>query len=304
MTFFPLPHPSGLAVVQDTIHVASTRNPNQLFEFGPVRSDNGGTRPYLVPLRSRIFPGRLYLHDIASIGGILHGTAVGLNAIVSFRDSEHELAWWPMCVERGGRPDLSKNYLQLNSIAAGASLQGSFFSASSDRISRVRPGHVRFPVERRGVIFSGRTREPVVLGLTRPHSARLFRDALWVDNSGYGEVGVALDGRFEPVAKLPGWTRGLTFAKGVAFVGVSRVIPKFRRYAPGLDFDASSCGVFAVDTRSGKNLASLVWPHGNQIFAVETVPASNQVAFPFAAGRARKRDRRDLFYSFHTKERR
>jgi uncharacterized protein (TIGR03032 family) len=161
------------------------------------------------------------------------------------------------------------NYLQLNSIAAGNDLESSFFSASADRLSRRRPGHLNFPVDGRGVIFSGATREPIVRGLTRPHSARLLGKNVWVANSGYGELGFGSDGKLQVVTKLPGWTRGLCFCGPIAFVGTSRVIPKFRHYAPGLDVDASVCGIHAVDTRTGKILGSLLWPWGNQIFAID-----------------------------------
>jgi uncharacterized protein (TIGR03032 family) len=169
-------------------------------------------------------------------------------------------------------------------------VESSFFSASADRMSRRRPGHRNFPVDRRGVIFSGRTREPVVTGLTRPHSARLHEGELWVESSGYGEVGVAMDGRFEAVARLPGWTRGLAFNGHVALVGTSRVIPRFRMYAPGLDLDHSVCGIHALDTRSGELLGSLIWPEGNQVFAVEAVPARLTSGFP-------RGDLRELYYN-------
>ena len=76
--------------------------------------------------------------------------------------------------------------------------------ASADIISARRPGHKNFPVDRRGVIFSGATREPVARGLTRPHSARLHRDQIWVDNSGYGEVGLIEGEKFRAVSRLPG----------------------------------------------------------------------------------------------------
>src|SRR5262249_10228251 len=134
-----------------------------------------------------------------------------------------------------------------------------------------------------GVIFSGRTREPVVRGLTRPHSARLHDGRLWVDDSGYGEVGVCTDGRFSPVAGLPGWTRGLGFHGNLAFVGTSRILPRFRRYAPGLDPARCTCGVHVIDTRRGQVLGSLVWPLGNQIFAVEPVPSRFTTGFPLGA---------------------
>jgi uncharacterized protein (TIGR03032 family) len=285
-THMVLPHPSGLALSEERVTVASTRNPNQLIELRPAAAEG---RP-LVPVRTGFHPGALYLHELAYVGGVLHGNAVGQNAVVRLDRERAERVWWPKAIERDTGPDFSRNYLQLNSIAAGSSVESSFFSASAERISSRRPGHRNFPVDRRGVIFSGRTREPVVSGLTRPHSARLHEGELWVDDSGYGEVGVAAAGRFETVARLPGWTRGLAFHRGVALVGTSRVIPRFQMYAPGLDLDRSVCGVHAVDTESGKVLGSLVWPDGNQVFAVEAVPSSLTSGFP-------RGDLRDLYYN-------
>ena len=83
------------------------------------------------------------------------------------------------------------------------------------------PGHRNFAVDGRGVVFSGATRAVVGRGLTRPHSARIHDGRLWVDNSGYGEVGVIEDGRFAAVARLPGWTRGLAAAGGRLWVATS-----------------------------------------------------------------------------------
>jgi uncharacterized protein (TIGR03032 family) len=285
-THMVLPHPSGLAVSDERVTVASTRNPNQLVELRPADAEG---RP-LVPVRTAFHPGALYLHELAYVGGVLHGNAVGQNAVVRLDRERAERVWWPQAIEMDTGPDFSRNYLQLNSIAAGSSVTSSFFSASAARMSARRPGHRNFPVDGRGVIFSGRTREPVVSGLTRPHSARLHRGELWVDNSGYGEVGVADDGRFQAVARLPGWTRGLAFHGEVALVGTSRVIPRFRMYAPGLDVERSVCGVHAVHADSGEVLGSLVWPEGNQIFAVEAVPRQLTSGFP-------RGDLRDLYYN-------
>jgi uncharacterized protein (TIGR03032 family) len=256
----------------------------------------------LVPIRSRFYPGCLYLHDLALFGDALHANAVGQNAVVRLdADGRHERVWWPRCIEADTGPVFGRNHLQLNSIAAGADLAGSYFTASTDTLGTRRPGHRNFAVDRRGVIFSGRTREVIARGLTRPHSARLHASRLWVDNSGYGELGIVQSGRFEPVARLPGWTRGLCFHGSVAFVGTSRVIPRFRRYAPGLAVDRSVCGVHAVDTGSGELLGSLVWPRGNQVFAIAGMPRELGSALPFAAGTGRStRRERTLFYAFAT----
>jgi uncharacterized protein (TIGR03032 family) len=166
-------------------------------------------------------------------------------------------------------------------------------------MSARRPGHKNFPVDGRGVIFSGDTREPVASGLTRPHSARLHEGRLWVDNSGYGEVGTIEDGHFRSVARLAGWTRGLCFSGHVAFVGTSRVIPRFRHYAPGLDVATSRCAVHALDMTTGRLLGSLTWTHGNQLFALDVVPRSFSKGFPFQVGAKRMSEpEKQLFYAF------
>jgi uncharacterized protein (TIGR03032 family) len=249
---------------------------------------------------ARFYPGRTYLHDLALIGGVLHANAVGQNLVVRVEASgELREAWWPRCVDGAKGPLVDRNHIQLNSIAAGKSLAESFFTASTDEIGPRKPGHRDFPVNRRGVVFSGRTREPIARGLTRPHSARLHQGRLWVANSGYGEIGVVEDGRFRAVARLPGWTRGLAFASGVAFAGTSRVIPRFSRYAPGLDLETSRCALHALDVASGKILGSLVWPGGNQIFAIDWAPRRSVTGLPFGARqRGDSKASRDLFYSF------
>ncbi len=301
VTCLPLPHPSGIAVdaQRGIVHVAATRNPNQIYDLAPATAADGRGERALVPVRTRFFPGALYLHDLALIGGRLHANAVGQNAVVRLDDDgSWERVWWPRCIESAGGPAFGSNHLQLNSIAAGKNLRASYFSASAAAISSRRPGHRNFPVDHRGVIFSGATREPVAGGLTRPHSARLWQGRLWVDNSGYGEVGVVEDGGFIPVRRLPGWTRGLAFRTGIVFVGTSRVLPRFRRYAPGLDLERSICGVHALDTRSGDVVGNIVWPYGNQIFAVECVPESMASGLPFAVGRRPRAHEVRLFSTF------
>lgn len=308
ISYLRLPHPSGVAFdrANGRLYVASTRNPNQVYELAPAegmipRGDASAVplRPPLplVPTRTWFLPGCSYIHDLAIIGGRLHANSVGQNLVVALNRGEANPVWWPGSIERNGVPRTDRNYIQLNSIAAGDDVGGSFFSASSERPGRLRPGHLDYPVDGRGVVFSGSTREPVVRGLTRPHSARLHAGRLWIDNSGYGELGYAEGGRFTSVARLPGWTRGLGFAGDVAFVGTSRVIPRFRQYAPGLDVDRSVCAIHAVDVRSGKRLGSLTFRYGNQIFAIEPVPATWSGGFPFYGG-AKPEAARSLFYAY------
>jgi uncharacterized protein (TIGR03032 family) len=309
ITYFPAPHPSGL--VADRTHgrvfLASSRNPNQIYMFQPVtgvlpRKDvlnKTDRNSPLLPVSTWFYPGCMYFHDLALIQGKLYANAVGHNAVVRVdRDGKFTRAWWPRCIETSAGPAFDRNYIQLNSIAPGRTLRDSFFTASSDRIGPRRPGHLNYPVKGRGVIISGKTRQPVCRGLTRPHSARLSEGKVWVANSGFGEVGFVRQERLEIVARLPGWTRGLCVVRDVIFAATSRVIPRYAVYAPGLDSRASRCGVHAICKRTGALLGSLEWPDGNQIFAIDWAPAGMTAGFPFTAGSRRAKQERILFYSY------
>jgi uncharacterized protein (TIGR03032 family) len=310
-SFMPMPHPSGLVVdrKRGVVHIASTRNPNQIYDLIPtngflVRDDvknSGLNGKYLIPARSRFFPGCLYIHELGIIGEKLYANAVGQNTIIKIEDSgQFEFAWGPKCIEKKKGLVIESNHIQLNSIACGKDLKSSYFTASTDQITKRRPGHKNFPVDKRGVVFSGKTGLPVAHGLTRPHSARLHKGKIWVDNSGYGELGVVENGGFSPTLKLPGWTRGLCFYKDIAFVGTSRVIPRFKNYAPGLDVKESVCGVHAIDIKTNRILGSMIWPFGNQIFSIDWVDSGFVEGFPFSNKR-RKEKEKSFFYSFKTK---
>lgn len=116
-----------------------------------------------------------------------------------------------------------------------------------------------------GVVIDVTTNEVVCDGLSMPHSPRVYGGELWVLNSGRGEVGwVDLkSGRFVPIARVPGYARGLSFAGPYALVGLSK--PRHEKTFSGLPLDdilASKgvepyCGVTILDLRSGKTAGGL-----------------------------------------------
>ena len=314
VSYLPMPHPSGLAFdpAIAVLYVASTRNPNIIFSLEPITAllplhwrrksyDLEVFRP-LAPRASTVFPGSLYLHDLALVGGVLHGTAAGRNTLVSLADSSCVAdVWWPQCVTRNGAPMAGRNYIQLNSIAAGATPAQSYFTASSAHPSNRRPGHRNFAVDRRGVLFDGFTREPMTAGLTRPHSARFARSLILIANSGYGELVAVEAGKpgYSVICRLPGWTRGLAIVDDTALVATSRILPGYEQYAPGITPSKAVCGLHAVNIRSGVLVGSLVWPMGDQIFGVESIPRAQTHGFlSCAMGSGPRLDSARIMYGY------
>ena len=62
------------------------------------------------------------------------------------------------------------------------------------------------------------------------------------------------------------------------------VLPRYRHYAPGLDPAYCETGVHALDLATGRVLGSLLWPLGNQLFAIEGVDRTLTAGFPFVPG--------------------
>jgi uncharacterized protein (TIGR03032 family) len=119
-------------------------------------------------------------------------------------------------------------------------------------------------------------------GLSMPHSPRWHQGKLWALESGTGTIGSVnrVAGRYEPIAELPGFTRGLDFCGNLAFIGLSQVresavfsgIPLTERLSE------RTCGVWVVDLTTGRTVAFLKFEDAVQeIFAVQVLP---QMRFP------------------------
>jgi uncharacterized protein (TIGR03032 family) len=115
--------------------------------------------------------------------------------------------------------------------------------------------------------------------LSMPHSPRWYAGRLWVCESGAGTLGYIdqKTGKYEPIAEVPGFTRGLDFVGNLAFVGLSQVresavfsgIPIVDR----LNENERKCGVCVIDLTTGQVVALLRFETAVQeIFAVALLP--------------------------------
>lgn len=110
-----------------------------------------------------------------------------------------------------------------------------------------------------GLAIDVRSGEVVCRELSMPHSPRWHEGALWLLNSGTGELGRVepVSGRFEALAFAPGFLRGLDFVGNHAIIGLSK--PRDGRFQ-GLALDErlaaageeARCGLQIVDLASGK----------------------------------------------------
>src|SRR5215475_7997532 len=95
-----------------------------------------------------------------------------------------------------------------------------------------------------------------------PHSPRWYAGKLWVLNSGEGGLGT-IDpetGKYEEVASLPGFTRGLAFVGPLAFVGLSQVRESARSSGIAIadrPVMERCCGVWVVHKETGQVVASI-----------------------------------------------
>jgi len=132
---------------------------------------------------------------------------------------------------------------------------------------------------RGGVLIDVDSGETITRGLSMPHSPRWHDGRLWLLESGDGSIGTVdlATGRYEAVARVDGFTRGLSFLGPYALIGISQVresaifsgIPITER----LDPDNRICGVSLVDLRSGREVGFVRFEGAVQeIFAVQLLP--------------------------------
>ena len=140
------------------------------------------------------------------------------------------------------------------------------------------PGGWRADKKSGGVLMEVATGEVIARGLSMPHSPRWYDGRLWVLESGGGGFG-CIDpdtGKYEAVAELPGFTRGLDFCGPLAFIGLSQVRESavFSEIAIAeRPLAERCCGVWVVNIHTGRTIAFVKFEDAVQeIFAVQLLP--------------------------------
>lgn len=241
----------GLWASPDCLYTSSLY---QLWRFEnvlePGQLHNGYDRLYVPQVGYTT--GDLDIHDIAvdSNGQVIFvNTLFGCLATISDRYSFIPL-WQPPFISRLAAEDRC----HLNGLAMDQGQPRYVTAVSRTDVAdgwrdRRRDG---------GCVVDVTSNEVVLTGLSMPHSPRVYRNQLWLLNSGTGYFGkVDLEqGRFEPIAFCPGYLRGMAFVGNYAVVGLSKMRGKT---FSGLELDEnlaakdvqSRCGLQVIDLRSG-----------------------------------------------------
>jgi uncharacterized protein (TIGR03032 family) len=242
--------PMGIAAAPGRIAVGTRTEVWDLRDMpaAAAKLEPAGSHDACFLTRNRHVTGDIAVHDLAFAGGELWLVATAFSCLATL-DAAHSFVprWTPSFISKLAAEDRC----HLNGLA-------------------VRDGHVAYVTALGtsdeaggwrshkadgGVLIDVASSEVAIGGLSMPHSPRWHQGQLWLLESGKGSLCLAdLDaGSVEVVCELPGFTRGLTFAGRIAFVGLSQIresstfgdLPITRRLSE------RQCGVWMVDLDSG-----------------------------------------------------
>jgi uncharacterized protein (TIGR03032 family) len=270
--FRNFPRPMGLAVAPGRFAVGTRAEVLDYRNFPAVASkvEPRGKHDACFLPRNKHFTGDIRIHEIAFAQGELWLVATNFSCLATL-DAEHSFIprWKPPFISQF----TSEDRCHLNGLCV-IDDEPCYVTALGQTD---QPGGWRENKASGGILVDIEGGEVVLEGLSMPHSPRWYEDRLWVLESGKGTLSVAdLDaGTVETVAELPGFTRGLLFAGGLAFIGLSQVreaatfggLPLMER------LDERLCGVWAVNPQSGQIVGFLRFEElVQEVFDVALLP--------------------------------
>lgn len=191
---------------------------HQIWRFDNYLSEgmrHKGNDALYVPSRAYT-TGDVDVHDIHSIGDEPLFVATRFNCVAtSAPGKSFRAVWRPPFIDRLAAEDRC----HLNGMAVDGENLRYVTCVSQSNVAEGWREHRGSG----GIVIDVASGDVVASGLSMPHSPRLHDGALWLLQSGTGELGrIDLQtGRFEPVCFLPGFARGIAIHGDYAVVGVS-----------------------------------------------------------------------------------
>jgi uncharacterized protein (TIGR03032 family) len=250
------PSPMGVAVAPGRLALGTQREVWNFFDMKALTSkfDPPGKHDRIYAPRNSSITGDIRVHELAFADQQLWLVNTRFSCLCTL-DSEHSFVprWRPPFVSALAAEDRC----HLNGMCI-VDDQVRFVTVLGQSDT---PGGWRENKANGGCILEVPSGKVIAQGLSMPHSPRFRKGQLWVLESGKGEVGIVemQTKAVRPVARLDGFTRGLAFAGPYAFVGLSQV--RESNVFGGLPLTARvperKCGVWVIDTRTGKTVAFL-----------------------------------------------
>jgi uncharacterized protein (TIGR03032 family) len=253
--FRGFPTPMGVAVRPGGLAIG-TKTQVQVFQNQAAlspRLDPPGRHDAVYVPREAHSTGDIAIHDLAWAGEELWAVNTRFSCLATF-DQTHSFVprWRPPFVSALAPEDRC----HLNGMAL---VDGEVRFVTALGVSDEAGGWRDRKVDG-GVLLHVPSGEVLLSGLCMPHSPRWHDGRLWLLESGHGaihEVDPATGEKTE-VVRVPGFTRGLSFAGPFAFVGLSQVRESLFEGIPlKADGVARSCGVWVIDLRTGQTVGYL-----------------------------------------------
>ena len=216
------------------------------------------------------FTGDIRIHDVAWIADELWAVNTRFSCLCTFdRDNSFVPRWQPPFITELAAEDRC----HLNGLAVEDDKPKLVTLLARTNTAGGWRNHKRDG----GCVWDIDSNSPVAEGLSMPHSPRLYDQRTWFLESGKGVFSTldASSGKVTEIVSLPGFTRGLAFAGPYAFIGLSQIRESaiFGGIAIAEMPGQRACGVWVVDTRTGKIAAFLRFEGVVQeIFSIEILP--------------------------------
>jgi uncharacterized protein (TIGR03032 family) len=223
--------------------------------------------------RSAHVTGDVQIHEMAYVGDQLCFVNTRFSCLAT-HDPNHSFSpvWRPKFISQL-TPD---DRCHLNGLGLGENGRPRWVTALGETDSA---GGWRENKKSGGILIDMDSNEVVARGLSMPHSPRWHAGQLWLLESGSGSLGFVdlASGRYEPIVRLDGFTRGLEMVGNLAFVGLSQVrettVFSGIEITERLQETERTCGVWVVDIELGQVIAFLKFEEAVQeIFAVALLP--------------------------------
>lgn len=262
----------GIAIHQDEMVVACLdevvylKNSKELGQFYPKKPN---TYDGMFLPRMTYHTGALDVHDIDFCDDGIYAVNTNFSCIIKI-DKEHSFTpvWKPDFIEKITAGD----HCHLNGMAVndGKIRYVSAFAQTD------KPRKWKENILESGILIDYATKDIVVDGLSMPHSPRIYNDKLYVLTSGNGELVEINQNDYSKrvVTKIDGFVRGLSFHKGFAFVGLSKLRKNSSTFANlPIAKHSKKAGVVVIHLETGAVVGNFYYNTSvDEIYDVQILP--------------------------------